>query len=59
VYPYDNDSGPFSRGDDSGAAIVGANNDFAAQLTGGTGLNDPSDNTYGTPMEWLWNDVIS
>ncbi|KAG9103361.1 hypothetical protein FRC06_011308 [Ceratobasidium sp. 370] len=58
VLPYDNNSGPFSRGGDSGAAIVGANNDFVAQLTGGAGLTDFSDITYGTPMEWLWNDVI-
>ncbi|KAG8710550.1 hypothetical protein FRC08_017005, partial [Ceratobasidium sp. 394] len=58
VCPYDNDSGPFSRGGDSGAAIVGVNNDFVAQLTGGTGMTDFSDITYGTSMEWLWNDVI-
>lgn len=58
VYPYDNDSGPFSRGGDSGAAIVGTNHDFVAQLTGGTGTTDSSDITYGTPMEWLWNKVI-
>ncbi|CAE6540131.1 unnamed protein product [Rhizoctonia solani] len=58
VYPYDNDSDPFSRAGDSGAAIVGANNDFVAQLTSGTGLTNSSDITYGTPMEWLWHDVI-
>lgn len=58
VFPYDNDSGPFSRGGDSGAAIVGANNDFVAQLTGGAGVTDSSDITYGTPMEWLWEQVI-
>lgn len=71
VFPYGRDSiekavfrhgckklGPFSRGGDSGAAIVGANNDFVAQLTGGTGHGDSSDISYGTPMEWLWNDVI-
>ncbi|KAI0029494.1 hypothetical protein K488DRAFT_80135 [Vararia minispora EC-137] len=58
VYPYDNDSGPFSRGGDPGAAIAGTNHDFVAQLTGGTGTTDSSDITYGTPMEWLWNKVI-
>jgi len=58
VYPYDNNLGPFSRGGDSGAAIVGTNNDFVAQLTSGAGSTDSSDITYGTPMEWLWNDVI-
>ncbi|KZS93092.1 hypothetical protein SISNIDRAFT_474567 [Sistotremastrum niveocremeum HHB9708] len=58
VYPYDNNSGPFSRGTDSGAAIIGTNHDFVAQLTGGTGSTDSSDITYGTPMEWLWDKVI-
>ena len=58
VYPYDNNSGPFSRGGDSGAAIVGVNNDIVAQLTSGAGPTDSSDITYGTPMEWLWNVVI-
>lgn len=58
VYPYDNDSGPFSRRGDSGAAIVGAKNDIVAQLTGCAGSSDSSDITYGTPMEWLWNVVI-
>ncbi|KAH9945505.1 uncharacterized protein BXZ73DRAFT_96322 [Epithele typhae] len=58
VCPYDSDSGPFSRGGDSGVAIVGANNDFVAQLTSGTGSAHSSDITYGTPIEWLWNDVI-
>lgn len=58
VFAYDNNSSPFSRGGDSGATIVGANNDFVAQLTGGVGATDSSDITYGTPMEWLWNDVI-
>ncbi|KAI9436716.1 hypothetical protein H4582DRAFT_2078415 [Lactarius indigo] len=27
-------------------------------LTGGTGPTDSSDITYGTPMYWLWGDVI-
>ncbi|TDL16721.1 hypothetical protein BD410DRAFT_816673 [Rickenella mellea] len=58
VFPYNNDSGPFSHGGDSGAAIVGGNKDFVAQLTGGAGPSDSSDITYGTPMQWLWNDVI-
>jgi len=56
VYPYNSQSGLFSKGGDSGAAIVGANNDFIAQLT--SGQAGYSDITYGTPMEWLWNGVI-
>ncbi|KAG9006379.1 hypothetical protein FRB94_000843 [Tulasnella sp. JGI-2019a] len=58
VYPYDNDSGPFSRGGNSGAQAGGANGEFTVQVTAGTGLADSSDITYGTPMHWLWNDVI-
>ena len=58
ILPYDSRLSPFSRGGDSGAAIFGANNDFVAQLTGGAGPTDSSDITYGTPMEWLWNNVI-
>ena len=56
VYTYDSDSGPFSRGE--GAAIVGADNDIVALLSGGVGSTGSSDITYGTPMEWLWNHVI-
>ncbi|KAG8771551.1 hypothetical protein FRC19_003842 [Serendipita sp. 401] len=54
VYPYDNDSGPFSRGGDSGSIIVDALGKFVALLTGGTGPTDISDITFGTPMYWLW-----
>lgn len=57
IYPYD-DSSAFSRGGDSGSAIVGADNDIIALLTGGSGATDSSDVTYGTPMEWLWNKII-
>lgn len=54
VYPYDNDSGPFSRGGDSGSIIVDALGKFVALLTGGTGPTDSSDITFGSPMYWLW-----
>ncbi|OAX31557.1 hypothetical protein K503DRAFT_74641 [Rhizopogon vinicolor AM-OR11-026] len=54
VYPYDNDSGPFSRGGDSGSIIVGALGKFVALLTVGTGLADSSDITFGSPIYWLW-----
>ncbi|KIY48392.1 hypothetical protein FISHEDRAFT_58901 [Fistulina hepatica ATCC 64428] len=57
VYPYDSDSGPFSRGGDSGSIIVDALGKFVALLTGGTGPTHSSDITFGTPMHWLW-DVI-
>jgi hypothetical protein len=54
VYPYDNDSGPFSRGGDSGSIIVDALGKFIALLTGGTGPTASSDITFGSPMYWLW-----
>ncbi|KDQ49643.1 hypothetical protein JAAARDRAFT_200650 [Jaapia argillacea MUCL 33604] len=58
IYPYDNGSGPFSRRGDSGALIAGPEGEFAALLSSGTGPTDSSDITYGTPMYWLWEDVI-
>lgn len=54
IYPYDNDSGPFSRGGDSGSIIVDALGRFVALLTSGTGPTDSSDITFGSPMYWLW-----
>ena len=58
VYPYNNNSGAFSKGGDSGAEIASANNEFGLQLTGGAGPTESSDITYGTPMFWLWDSVI-
>ena len=54
VYPYDSDSGPFSKGGDSGSIIVVALGKLVALLTGGTGPTDSSDITFGSPMHWLW-----
>ncbi|KAJ3765565.1 hypothetical protein FB446DRAFT_655089, partial [Lentinula raphanica] len=51
----DKKSGLFSSLGDSGAAIVGTDNDLVAQLNAGTGsAADSCDIIYGTPMEWLW-----
>ena len=58
VYLYDNGSGPFSKPGDSGALIAGPEAELIALLTTSTGATDSSDITYGTPMYWLWNDVI-
>ena len=54
VLPYDNDSGPFSRGGDSGSIIIDARSKFIALLTGGTGPTDSSDIMFGSPMYCLW-----
>ena len=54
IFPYDNDSGPFSRGGDSGSLIVDPLGKFVALLTGGAGSTDLSDITFGTPIHWLW-----
>lgn len=58
IFPYDNNSGPFSRSGDSGALIADARGKFAAILTSCSGPTDSSGVTYGTPMFWLWKDVI-
>jgi len=55
IYSDDSDSGPFSRGGDSGSIIVDAPGQFVALLTSGTGQSDSTDITFGTPMYWLWD----
>ncbi|KAG2063850.1 hypothetical protein BDR04DRAFT_1163241 [Suillus decipiens] len=57
IYPYDNDSSPFSRDRDSGSIIIDALGKFVALLTGGTGPTNSSDITFGTPIHQLW-DII-
>ncbi|KAF8550187.1 hypothetical protein OG21DRAFT_1487965 [Imleria badia] len=54
IYACDNDSGPFSKGGDSGSIIVNPLGKFIALITGGTGPTNSSDITYATPMYWLW-----
>ena len=56
ILPYDNDSGAFSRGGDSGSMIASGPGEFSGLLTGGSGRTDSSDSdiTYATPMFWLW-----
>ncbi|KAL4251093.1 hypothetical protein ABKN59_005624 [Abortiporus biennis] len=50
--------GRLSRGGDSGALIVGHEGEFVAMLTSGAGFIDSCDITYGTLIDWLWNDKI-
>ena len=52
VYPYTNDSSPFSRGGNSGSIIVDALGKFVALLTSGVGPIHSSDITFGLPMYW-------
>jgi hypothetical protein len=54
VYLYDNDSGPFSKGGDSGSIIVNALGKFIALLTCSMGPTNSSDIMFGSPMHWLW-----
>ncbi|KAF8467938.1 hypothetical protein DFH94DRAFT_795956 [Russula ochroleuca] len=54
ILPYDNDSGAFSKGGDSGSMIASGTGEFGGLLTGGSGKTESSDTTYGTPMFWLW-----
>ena len=54
ILPYDNDSGAFSKGGDSGSIIASATGEFGGLLTGGSGKTESSDITYATPIFWLW-----
>jgi hypothetical protein len=53
ILPHSNNSGPFSRGGDSGSIIVDTMQRFVALLTGGVGKTDSLDITFGTPIHWL------
>ena len=55
ILPHGGPPGPFSRGGDSGALIIDTLFKFVALLTGGTGNTDPSDITYCTLIEWIWD----
>jgi hypothetical protein len=54
ILPYDNESGAFSKSGDSGSMIVSGSGKFGGIITGGSGVTEPSDITYATPMFWLW-----
>lgn len=53
IHPHNKDSGPFSRGSDSGSFIVDARGRFVPPLTGGTGKTGSSDITFDTLTHWL------
>ncbi|KAG2363278.1 hypothetical protein BDR07DRAFT_1608940 [Suillus spraguei] len=54
ILPYDNESGAFSKGGDSGSIIASGTGEFGGLLTGGSGMTESSDINYATPMFWLW-----
>ncbi len=56
IFSHEHDSGTFSKGGDSGSAIVSASGEFVGLLTGGTNKgSDGSDITFATLFEWIWN----
>ncbi|KAE9400893.1 hypothetical protein BT96DRAFT_965147 [Gymnopus androsaceus JB14] len=54
ILPYNNDSGAFSKGGDSGSMIASGTGEFGGLLTGRSGKTESSDTIYATPMFWLW-----
>ncbi|KAI6042333.1 hypothetical protein EDC04DRAFT_2970123 [Pisolithus marmoratus] len=59
IVPYDNDSGAFSKGGDSGSMIASGTGQFGGIITGGSGKTVSSDITYATPMFWLWPIILA
>ncbi|KAI5985213.1 hypothetical protein EDC04DRAFT_2590467 [Pisolithus marmoratus] len=54
IVPYDDKSGSFSKGGDSGSMIASGIGEFGGLITGGCGETVWSDITYATPMFCLW-----
>ena len=53
VLPRSSKSGPFSKPDDSGSAVIDGRGRIAGLLTGGAGVTDVSDCTYVTSINFL------
>lgn len=53
ILPYDKQHSPFSAQGDSGAIILDRAGRIVALLTGGSGITNETDITYGTPYWWL------
>ena len=59
ILPHESQTGPFSRGGDSGALVVSATGHFVGMITGGTNKGtDGSDITYATLFKYIWDDVL-
>lgn len=58
IFNHEEEPGTFSKGGDSGSAIVDISGRFVGLVTGGSnkGTNG-SDITYATPFEWVWEFV--
>lgn len=59
ILSYDNDSGAFSKGGDSGSMVASGAGEFGGLLTGGSGKSVSSNTTYATPMFWLWPVIMA
>lgn len=57
ILNYDNKSKVFSKGGDSGSAIVDINSHIGGMLTGCSGSTDAFDITYATPFQWHLNRI--
>jgi len=57
ICSYDTNSGPFSRGGDSGSIVANARGKYVGMFTSGAGATDSSDISFASPMYCLW-DII-
>ena len=58
ILSYSKDRCPFSGSGDSGSIILDRAGRIVALLTGGCGLTDGMDTTYGTPYWWLEEQIM-
>ena len=59
ILPHESQTGPFSRGGDSGALIVSAAGEFVGLLTSGTNKGTHgTDITYATLFKYIWDLVL-
>jgi hypothetical protein len=59
ILSHESQTGPFSKGGDSGALVVSATGEFVGIITGGTNKGtDGSDITYATLFKYIWDLVL-
>ena len=59
ITPFNNTSGAFSAKGDSGSVVVDGAGRIGGLLTGGSGLTDPTDVTYVTPIDFIMTTIRS